>query len=125
MARFARGAGLDSIPALENSEDFSLGTVSLNSSTGVVTATISQADAFAALGLDTRENLALGLTAALLGTAETLVRRLRQMTNPPAQVILTGGDAVFLAEGLDLDARVQPELTLEGLRLAHERAGCP
>ena len=76
----------------------------------------------AALGLDTRENLALGLTVALLGTAEALIRRLRQMTNPPAQVILTGGDAPLLAAGLEADAEVRPELTLEGLRLAHERA---
>ncbi len=53
--------GLDSIPALENSEDFSLGTVSLNSSTGVVTATISQADAFAALGLDTDLATSIGI----------------------------------------------------------------
>jgi len=43
---------LNSIPALVGSSDFNLGTVSLDSGTGVVTATISQADAFAALGLD-------------------------------------------------------------------------
>ncbi len=52
---------LNSIPALENSSDFSLGTVSLNSSTGVVTATISQADAFTALGLDSDLAVSIGI----------------------------------------------------------------
>ncbi len=52
---------LNSIPALEGSSDFSLGTVSLDSGTGVVTATISQADAFAALGLDTDLATSIGI----------------------------------------------------------------
>jgi len=53
--------GLDSIPALETSSDFNLGTVSLDSGTGVVTATISQADAFTALGLDTDLATSIGI----------------------------------------------------------------
>lgn len=77
------------------------------------------------LGRDTRENLALGLTAALLGTAARLAERLRLMTNPPARVILTGGDATLLAANLQVEAEVWPELTLEGLRRAYEATGSP
>jgi len=57
---------LNSIPALENSSDFNLGTLSLDSGTGVVTATISQADAFAALGLDSDLATAIGIYDAEL-----------------------------------------------------------
>jgi type III pantothenate kinase len=69
---------------------------------------------------DTTLNLALGLAACLTGTAQALVDRLGQMTEPPAQVILTGGDAALLAESLTGPARVETDLTLEGLRAAYE-----
>jgi type III pantothenate kinase len=74
----------------------------------------------AGLGLDTAENLALGLAAALGGTAQALVDRLGQMTESPAQVILTGGDAEFLAAWLPGPTLVRPDLTLDGLRISYE-----
>ena len=79
----------------------------------------------AGAGVDTGENLALGLVLALAGTAQALVDHLQQMTESPAQVILTGGDAGLLAERLKGPAEVRSELTLDGLRLAHEATGGP
>lgn len=71
-------------------------------------------------GLSTAENLALGLALGLVGTTEAMISRLQEMTEQPAPVILTGGDARLLEELLSVPAEVQPYLTLEGVRLAHQ-----
>ena len=72
-------------------------------------------------GLTTHDNLTLGLALALEGTARALVDRWREVTQPRARVILTGGDAAFLAPRLGPGVEVRPYLALEGLRLAHQR----
>ncbi len=73
-------------------------------------------------GRDTAENLSLGLSLGLLGTARALVERYREMTEGVGRVILTGGDADRLAEGLRGAGEVLPLLTLEGVRLAYEKS---
>ncbi len=79
----------------------------------------------AGAGVDTAENLALGLESALVGTAQALVDHLQQMTESPAEVILTGGDARLLEDRLRGPAQLRLELTLEGLRLAYEATTLP
>ncbi|HEY3396350.1 MAG TPA: type III pantothenate kinase [Armatimonadota bacterium] len=73
-------------------------------------------------GRDTTENLALGLEAGLVGAATWLLARCRQMTPAPWRVILTGGDAGFLAAHLPEETHLYPTLTLDGVRLAYEAA---
>ncbi len=72
-------------------------------------------------GRSTEENLALGWELGLVGIAEAIVRRYRRVTDTEGAVILTGGDAEFLAEHLGQAALMRPRLTLEGLRLAYEK----
>lgn len=76
-------------------------------------------------GRDTAENLSLGLWLGLIGTAQALVERYREMTEQAGRVILTGGDADRLAEGLRGAGEVLPLLTLEGVRLAYEESLVP
>lgn len=76
-------------------------------------------------GLNTAENLALGLALGLVGAAEAMISRLQEMTEQPAPVILTGGDALLLEELLSVPVEVQPYLTLEGVRLAHQASAVP
>ncbi len=73
-------------------------------------------------GLNTAENLRLGWELGLCGIMEALVARYWEVTDPEGEVILTGGDAEFLAAGLGYPVMVRPRLTLEGLRLAWEEA---
>jgi type III pantothenate kinase len=73
-------------------------------------------------GRDTRENLRLGLLASLGGTAQALVGMFGEMTGDAAQVILTGGDADLLRDLLETPATVRENLTLEGVRLAHQES---
>jgi len=74
-------------------------------------------------GRSTEENLALGWELSLLGIAQALIGRYREMTDTGGQIILTGGDAEFLAAHLVDPVLVRPRLTLEGLRQACEEAG--
>lgn len=74
-------------------------------------------------GRSTEENLALGWELGLLGITAALIERYRRVTDAGGGIILTGGDAEFLAEHLGEPVLVRPRLTLEGLRLAYEAAG--
>jgi type III pantothenate kinase len=71
------------------------------------------------VGQDTRENLQIGLAASLVGTAQALVDRFREVTGGSSRVILTGGDADLLDQLLEYPTEIHETLTLEGVRLAH------
>jgi type III pantothenate kinase len=70
------------------------------------------------VGAETDEALRAGASWGLLGAAEGLVRRLRAQLGAPCPAVLTGGGAGELArrwrEG---ECRLEPDWTLEGLRL--------
>ncbi len=70
----------------------------------------------AVLGDHTATAVALGVAAALSGLLETTLARLQRRW-PGLQVLLTGGDAVWLARNLSRPARLAPDLVLQGLAL--------
>jgi len=76
-------------------------------------------------GLDTHENLALGLVLALAGTAQALVGHLQQMTESPCRLYLPAATPSYWPSAWRGPAEVRPELTLDGLRLAHEATSGP
>lgn len=66
--------------------------------------------------------MSMGITEAVLGGIERLVKGYSVEAMGPCQVILTGGDSV-LADYLTMPMRLWPEMTLEGIRrsvLTHE-----
>jgi type III pantothenate kinase len=75
-----------------------------------------------AIGRNTATNIQSGLTYGWAGLVDGLVERMRSEMGAPVKVVATGG----LAEQMRGVARsievVNPDLTLEGLRLLWERA---
>jgi len=76
----------------------------------------------AVVGKDTRQAMLSGVFWGALGAIEGLVRRMLSV-EPAASVVLTGGDAELLKNGLDIDFRHLPDLVIEGLRLIADTGG--
>jgi len=80
----------------------------------------------AAIGRDTVSAMQSGIFWGYVGLIEGIVARIRgEAANPAMKVIATGGLAPLLAEGTSVIGRVDPDLTLEGLRLLAERNPAP
>lgn len=73
-------------------------------------------------GRSTADCLALGVHYGLAGSADRLVAVMHQHVGTDAPVIATGGDATRLAPLCQTEMTIEPMLTLNGLRLAHERS---
>jgi type III pantothenate kinase len=74
-----------------------------------------------AIGRNTAQNLQSGMVFGYAGMVDTMVRRLRKELGEDARVIATGGLANLIASETETIERVEPFLTLEGLRLIYER----
>jgi type III pantothenate kinase len=72
------------------------------------------------VGKDTREAIASGIRHAVIGGARELIRGTLAELASPATVWATGGDAARFAPELPEVNRVDPDLTLRGLRLVFE-----
>jgi type III pantothenate kinase len=74
------------------------------------------------IGKTTTSALQSGLVYGFAGQVDAIVGRIRaELGSPDAQVIATGGLAELIAPHSQTIARVDPELTLQGLRLVWER----
>lgn len=73
------------------------------------------------IGKNTVECIQAGLYFGYLGMVrEVLARTMKEMGAPRPRVLLTGGLAALFAKDLGRGARLAPDLTLQGLRLAYE-----
>jgi type III pantothenate kinase len=80
----------------------------------------------AAIGRDTVSAMQSGIFWGYVGLIEGIVSRIRAEAEVPAmKVVATGGLAPLLAEGTTLIERVDPDITLEGLRLLAARNPAP
>lgn len=80
----------------------------------------------AAIGRNTVSAMQSGIFWGYVGMIEGIVARIRNEADfPRMKVIATGGLAPLLAEGTTLIERVDPDITLEGLRLLAERNPSP
>lgn len=80
----------------------------------------------AAIGRDTVSAMQSGIFWGYVGLIEGIVSRIRAEAEMPAmKVVATGGLAPLLAEGTALIERVDPDITLEGLRLLAARNPAP
>jgi type III pantothenate kinase len=80
----------------------------------------------AAIGRNTVSAMQSGIFWGYVGMIEGIVSRIRaEVDLPRMKVIATGGLAPLLAEGTTLIERIDPDITLEGLRLLAERNPSP
>ncbi len=79
-----------------------------------------------AIGRTTEENLQSGLLFGFAGLIDGLVERFRgELAAPEATVLATGGGVGRIVPALRTSVRVEPYLTLEGLRRVAARVGIP
>jgi type III pantothenate kinase len=75
----------------------------------------------AVIGRDTVAAMQSGIYWGYVGLIEGIVGRIRGEHEAPLKVIATGGLAPLFAEGTEVIERIDPDITLEGLRLLAER----
>ena len=69
-------------------------------------------------GRNTVQSVRRGATAMLLGFVEATVARFSEECGETPAVFLTGGDASIVSDRLSIVTQVEPDLVLDGLRLA-------
>ena len=79
----------------------------------------------AVIGRSTVPAMQSGIYWGYVGLIEGLVARIRAESEQPMRVIATGGLAPLLAEGTTVIDLIDPDLTLDGLRLLAERNPAP
>ena len=78
--------------------------------------TIDFSEPAGVIGETTAESIRSGLMHGYLGAVETLVGRARDEIGKPVRVIATGGDALRFKDRMPFVDRIEPDLTLFGLR---------
>jgi len=79
----------------------------------------------AVIGTNTVAAMQSGVYWGYIGMVEGLVARIRAEFDAPLKVIATGGLAPLLAEGTTVIEHIDPDITLEGLRLLAQRNPAP
>jgi type III pantothenate kinase len=79
----------------------------------------------AVIGRDTVAAMQSGIYWGYVGLIEGIVARIRGEYDAPLKVIATGGLAPLFAEGTAAIETIDPDITLEGLRLLAERNPAP
>jgi type III pantothenate kinase len=74
------------------------------------------------IGRNTEDQMLIGVFWGYVAMMEGLIARMRAQIGRPAKVIATGGLAVLFDQATDIFDAVDPDLTLEGLRILAERA---
>ncbi|UCD36633.1 MAG: type III pantothenate kinase, partial [Fidelibacterota bacterium] len=76
------------------------------------------------IGRDTETNLQAGIFFGVVDQIDGMVTRIRKETGwKGMNVVLTGGLGELIADQLDTTVTYDPDLTVKGLRLIHERCG--
>ncbi len=73
------------------------------------------------IGRTTEDQMLIGVYWGYIAMIEGVVERIRAQIGRPAKVIATGGLAVLFDEQTDIFDHLEPDLTLQGLRMMAER----
>lgn len=77
------------------------------------------------IGRTTVTNIQSGILYGYIGSVERIVSEMkREMAAPNAKVIATGGMAHMVKSNSDVIDEINPNLTLEGLRIIYEKNAC-
>ena len=68
----------------------------------------------------TAESVQAGILFGCIGETEYIVKKLRASIGEDAKVVATGGLARTISQGCDIFDHINPNLTLEGLRMIYE-----
>ena len=79
----------------------------------------------AVIGTATVPAMQSGIYWGYVGLIEGLVARIKREMDQPMKVLATGGLAPLLSEGTEIFDRIEPDFTLDGLRLLAERNPAP
>jgi type III pantothenate kinase len=79
----------------------------------------------AVIGTGTVSAMQSGVYWGYIGLIEGLVARIRTEIDAPTKVVATGGLAPLFSEGTAIFDRIDPDLTLDGLRMLAERNPAP
>ncbi|MBS0558770.1 MAG: type III pantothenate kinase [Proteobacteria bacterium] len=79
----------------------------------------------AVIGRSTVPAMQSGVYWGYVGLVEGLITRIRAEHGKPLKVVATGGLAPLFAEGTTMIEQIDPDLTLDGLRLLAERNPAP
>ena len=66
-----------------------------------------------------------GVYWGYIGLIEGLVLRIQREIEAPTKIVATGGLAPLFSEGTEIFDRIDPDLTLDGLRLLAQRNPAP
>ena len=77
------------------------------------------------VGRSTEESLQAGVYYGAVGQVDAIVRRIAQEESIRPTVVATGGLAPMIAEHSETIQKVDPDLTLHGLRIIHEGVARP
>jgi type III pantothenate kinase len=79
----------------------------------------------AVIGTGTVAAMQSGVYWGYVGLIEGMVARIRREIEAPMKVVATGGLAPLFSEGTEIFDRIDPDLTLDGLRMLAERNPAP
>ncbi|MET0270138.1 MAG: type III pantothenate kinase, partial [Sphingomonas sp.] len=74
------------------------------------------------IGRTTEDQMHVGIFWGYIAMMEGLVARLKAEIGRPAKVIATGGLATLFDRRTDIFDAIEPDLTIQGLALLHQRA---
>ncbi len=74
-----------------------------------------------AVGKNTVDSMHSGIYYGYVGLVEGFIKRFKQEVGQNAHVVATGGFAPLIEQGTGMIDKVEPNLTLEGLRLLHQK----
>ena len=73
------------------------------------------------IGKSTVESIQSGAVNGFVGMVDTIITKIREEVGCSMQVVATGGVVDWIAEQSEHIGVIDPFLTLEGLRIVHEK----
>ncbi len=111
--------GIDLMRKALHSETAKLPLVSTDAGVPEKSQTFRSASRRTALGKDTASSIISGIVYGTVGAVEKLIKMMEKEVEFKLQLVLTGGNALFMSSFINRPFTLRPNLTFEGLRLLY------